>query len=181
VYYLLRATRPTTIADIAVGKLVKVVGRIRAAGPRLTAPFAQAPCVFYRCTAWDDSGPPPGFVCGEQRAQDFLVEDPSGMALVRIDSISSEVFVDMNRCVKWQDISAQRQLLERHGQTFRASCYFLEERLDEGAVVSVRGRVSWEVHEAGEGGSLREAPQIHVLSAPAMGKLVVSDAGATFG
>jgi hypothetical protein len=180
VYYLLRRARATPIGSIPVGKTAKVVGKIRAYGPPLAALFARVPCVFYRSTVWNAGQ----YLCGEQQITDFLVEDSTGRALVRIESRSSQVFVDLNRRSETRGVplDSQRLLLERHGYGTGGPFEYLEERLDEGAVVAVRGRVSWQPHELGEAATLREPPRIRVLSASSSwSRLLVSDSPATLG
>jgi hypothetical protein len=187
-------TRP--VAQLKAGAVAKIEGRARCLGEPLLAPLSGRPCVLYRVTieCYDESrairfgggGPSaPRWVheAEEEQAPPFLVEDETGVALVRPEG--------------WVNIIAPPRLFaadglraaEAHMDAFRARygneraaflrgvhdrVRYRESVVCEGEVVFIAGLVG--VERGGEGaeaGGYRGPTSRFVLRAPDDDRLVV--------
>jgi hypothetical protein len=79
------------IAEVKEGQVALLSGRVRLAGTEpLVSPIGEKPCVYYevRAVEGEDS---------RRAAQDFLLEDETGLALVKADSLAVEAPPDAVR------------------------------------------------------------------------------------
>jgi hypothetical protein len=192
----LRRLRPTKIVETRDGGMVKLVGRVRFLSPPLEAPFSGRPCAQYRVivegVVRDRVARRGGFrgwsqatLIHEERAVDFLLEDGTGCALVRMACAAVAVDMDYNtNSGIFRDPSERVEaLLARHGQKGNAEDFNRRLRCREGVLeendeVAVLGRARYETDAdpgAGTLGGYREDPRRLVIGAPPGAGVLVSD------
>lgn len=93
--HALKATPRTSIADVADGALVKVVGRVVLL-EKLVSPYTRTPCCCYRTLMWrwvsDGNHGAHAVRDEEDRWRDFLIDDGTGRALVSLPSSPTWAF-----------------------------------------------------------------------------------------
>ncbi|HKA87299.1 MAG TPA: hypothetical protein VKE22_06505 [Haliangiales bacterium] len=171
-----RRAKPTPIAGVRDGATAVVVGRVRFAGRSLEAPLSGRRVCHYAASCDDDTGC--AYVYGdycavgrsvsERYALDFLVEDGSSTALVRVDSGAS---FDVTAHPVSRDASSDRvrAFLTRKGESGDSGAWSASEGvIEEGTVVSVYGIGEWEPDPSGDVrfAGYRDAPRRLVLRAP---------------
>jgi hypothetical protein len=143
----LERTPVHSIRNATVGSVVKIAGKVEAVEPLIEAPLSARSGVAYVARADLIYSPQRGMRAaaayrGEKRAQDFLVRDATGVALVRVagaDIIAEPPIID---CA---DDRKSRWLRRRHGHArflglVRRELRFFETVLVPGAEVVVLGR-----------------------------------------
>jgi hypothetical protein len=164
----------TRIADAKSGDIVRIVGVLRRAGhdevKLLRAPLTGRKCAHYdvrvlelvshgKNTSWVER-------ISEVASQPFIVEDPSGRALVETARFECAIIRDGNRrSGTFHDATpAMEEILARHGMVstgvlgLNRSLRYEEGVLEPGERVTVMGRARWEDDPeatAGEGGGYR--------------------------
>lgn len=160
----LRRVRRVPIEQVKDGQIVKTVGRLAHIGTSLTAPLSGRPCVYYELTVQRRMGRGKASrwvpIAREERWQDFLLQDETGRALVRVDSPT------IISC-------SQKQPTLGEGPKLR----YQERRLEAGEVVAVMGRGTWERElQSGMGfGGYREPPRFLVVRPALPVPLHISD------
>ena len=171
------------IAKAEEGALVVVKGRVRLVGDALIAPLSARRCAVSQ-VAIHSVATHFRPVHTDVMARDFVIEDATGRALVRLGGARARV--NLRRPRRFDpplpyDSDLVNRFLFRlrdltgkwlHGQHLR----YLEAALVEGATVVVAGLARWEVDPdpiAWTG--YRETPRRLVLSAPPDGALWLSD------
>jgi hypothetical protein len=196
----------TAIDRARMGETIKVVGRLRGTGPTFTAPLTGATCVWYRTVAqtWDGFLYSPRRII-EHRWQDFVVEDESGSALIRMQG--AEVSLEEMRTpwsfeppAPWDERSAAttenvRRFLAAHGFELRyhrrsilermlseepkkRGARFREVVLREGDRIAVLGKAVHEPDPTAFAVGLRQPALRIVLGEPPDGVIVSNEAGA---
>ncbi len=196
----------TAIDRARMGETIKVVGRLRGTGATFTAPLTGATCVWYRTVAqtWD------GFLYSPRRIiehkwQDFIVDDDSGSALIRMQG--AEVSLEEMRApwsfeppAPWDERSAAttenvRRFLAAHGFELRyhrrsilermlseepkkRGARFREVVLREGDRIAVLGKAVHEPDPTAFSVGLRQPALRVVLGEPPDGVIVSNEAGA---
>ena len=112
----------------------------------------------------------------DEASRDFVVEDGTGVALVRVDS-GVEVIAGSNAPVTADRV---RSFLEAHGRAGELEGWEAKERvLGAGQSVAVFGVGEWEVSPHGsparDGTAYRDAPRRLVVRAPAGLRILIGD------
>ena len=188
----LREIPETPIGQAQAGR-VKIRGKVDCLGEPLVAPLSGR-----RCAVWEihveqrrSSGKSSHWVTliKETQGQDFLLRDDSGKALVRFPPpgflwMVNHKDVDM-RSGTFNDASPELEAyLSRHGKSskglvFNKAMRYHEGVLEPGEEVLAAGDGAWEpdpdpdLGTSGEG--YRVSPRRLVITAPAAGKLMLSD------
>jgi hypothetical protein len=171
----LAAAERIAVADFPDGAEAMIVGRVVVGQSELRGPLTDAPCVYFRLLVERHArvGQEPEVLLESGEGVDFLVEDDSGCARVRVAGATVSL---VKHPVDWREavargIDAQVPADRREG-TSPSRMSFFEGRLDEGELVAVRGKGRWEIaSQAGVGAGYRKPPQQLVLRAP----LAISD------
>jgi hypothetical protein len=103
------------IADATRGKPTLAIGRVRSIGQPLVAPLSRRPCVAYELLLVDSALGRSRQLARESEAQDFIVEDDSGRALVVVERASLALNVAWLPFRMYGDMSHHVALLRRHG------------------------------------------------------------------
>ncbi|HKA86632.1 MAG TPA: hypothetical protein VKE22_03165 [Haliangiales bacterium] len=177
-----RASR-TSICNVRDGRAAWIVGRVRLARTSLEAPFSGRRVCYYAasCRAADircDGRPN-----GQVESCDFLVEDGSGTALIRVAPGASFELIGPGRVVANVPEERMRAFLGRvriNSGDPRDWNLPHERVLAEGDVVGVYGIGEWEADPAPEpeswaGVGYREMPRRLVMRAPEGLRLFVSE------
>jgi len=165
--------RRARVADVRDGAPTTIVGRVRFAGASTEAPLSGRRVCFYEAaTSAADAGYPYYTTAlrtaPERHALDFLVEDDSGMALIRVDD--STYFDAPERLVPRKAERLHAFLDRRYGGANDLTGWLSFERvLEEGALVEVRGVGTWEpaADSAAPFAGYRDASRRLVMRAPA--------------
>lgn len=123
---------------------MKIVGKVRILGTPLVAPLTERPCAFFDAVAENYAGV---VIARETFGHDFLVEDDTGLALVRVKS--AQVVVKLDACYEsdtTQATSRQWALLTRHIRPQRGRVRYREGTLTPGEIVAVVGTPYLEAH-----------------------------------
>jgi hypothetical protein len=176
---------PTQIADITEGP-VRVIGRARAIGERLTAPVTGRPCVAFHLKierkwgnhSWDtvveDREVPP-FAIVDETGQ--AIVDPTGsLALALVpDAYGSDALLALHG--KEQHVYVARQLArDRVGELgFAANIRFEEGIIEVGELIAIGGLAEREPAPEGERPTPRAAPERLVLRGTPDEPLAISD------
>lgn len=154
----------TLIRDARMGQMVKIVGRLRGSGLEFRAPLTAAACLWYRTTvkSIDVGGfvPLAAFWFGrriqEEESQDLLVEDESGLVVVRRGCARFSLVEMRSGWILERTAlpggETARWFLERYAVTVAGAIAYREVVLKEGAEVAVLGRPRIELDPAGRGG-----------------------------
>lgn len=185
---VLKRVRPTTIAEVRDGKVVKIVGELVYAGRSIASPLSGRACAYYsivvdeyrsrgRSGAWSE-------LLREERGVDFYLRDDSGMALVRVaEGVAFPALVQDRRArsspILHSDDDLERFLQERghssEGTFFRKNLRAREGILEAGERVTVGGLGRWLPDPDAAGGGYREAGKRLVLQASEALPLFLSD------
>jgi hypothetical protein len=184
----LKQARRTPIADVKDGQVTKVVGRLTFIGEPLVAPLTGRTCAYYlvvveQYRSYGRSGKWVQIV-REERRQDFLLDDGSARALVRMGDAQVAIVSDANfKSGVFKDATPVLDaFLARHGRQSQGWLFNKQIRYREGVLephedIAVGGIGRWEPDPdpGAAGGSFREAPRRLRLQ-PAGGlPLLVSD------
>lgn len=100
----LRRAKPTTIQQFPNRKAASITGRIRLVGTPLIAPLSRRRCAYYEVVFGADARE--AVPRHETRGSDFLVEDGTGSALVRLAGARVVVVKDGHRhAVDFDDLA----------------------------------------------------------------------------
>jgi len=174
-----RASR-TSICNVRDGRAAWIVGRVRLARTSLEAPFSKRRVCHYVASCGDanmDNG------SAQTEACEFLVEDGSGTALIRVESGASFELIGPGRVVANVPEERMRAFLGRvriNSGDPRDWNLPHERVLAEGDVVGVYGIGEWEADPAPDPASwssvgYRESPRRLVMRAPEELCLFVSE------
>ena len=189
--HALARIRGTTIAQARPG-LVKVRGKVACLGEPLRAPLSGRRCAVFDLTIEQDGelAATTGTLLHEVRGQDFLLRDGVGKALVRFPPLPSLWLECRKQTMDAIDGDTLRPDLEgylvaRRGPLAglglsRVGLHAHEGILAPGIDVVVAGEGVWEPDPAPEPGvdaasAYRDAPRRLVITAPAGGKLMITD------
>lgn len=171
-------TPTSPIARVQPGVLVKLTGRIRASGPLLSAPFTGRACVFYELNVTQNVGATSDSwtnILSLTDVEDFLIEDESGAAFVRIRGLRVFRKSDAEQDAT-PDLHAwlARRRLPGSGDRHPRRRY-REAIFEPGETVSVLGVVAPEHHPDSlvAGSGYRDMQRRLVITAPAGESLVV--------
>ncbi len=197
----------TPIASARAGEMVKIVGWVRASGSAFTAPLTGESCVWYVTRVepyqpWYAAGPP----VIEVRSQDFLVDDDSGSAVVRMDhaevrlagmsdawqreaSSADDTYVAMTSLIRafleargvpirYQPETMFQSLLFGVRPPNELRAYYREDVLREGTRVAVLGRAWQEPDPTAAPINLREPAFRLVLGEASHGVIVSTETDA---
>lgn len=185
---MLRDTERTNVGDAVEGATVKIVGTLRHVGEPLRAPLSGRSCAYYEVRVEEHRGKNNwSTIVRESEGSQFLLEDGTGKALVKLDDPSTAVVEDLSlRSGTFNDPSVSAQeYLTKHGVDstsflgFNKTLRYFEGVLEEGETVVVYGRASWEADpdpdsdRAGE--DYRNRPKRLRIDAPAGARMLVSD------
>jgi hypothetical protein len=184
--------RRVPIADFPGAEDARIDGRVVSAGSLLEAPISGRDCVAYYVAVKESRGKQGwAVILREQRQRDFIVEDRSGRAFVRVAGAKIAVHKDQHLHTGYLDepTPAARKLLYRHGEKaegliFSRSLRYEEGVIEEGELVAVRGHGDWEPDPNPDPeaySSYRGQPKRLVLRKPAEGELFISDEPVLFG
>ncbi len=179
-----RASR-TSIREVRDGRAALIVGRVRLAGASIEAPFSGRRVCYYAagCSRQDADNPYLEYApwpIGEEGACEFLIEDRSGRALIRVDSHASFELVTTSWVGNVPE-ERMRAFLDKlgHDSDDHERWKPREHVLEDGAVVAVYGVGEWEPDPAPDprqpGVGYREAPRRLVMRAPKRLHLYVSE------
>lgn len=152
----LRSVPRVSVSDATEGSLVRIVGTLRA-GPRtLEAPLSGRLCACFRVevdvrvstgksSSWRN-------IIREEDGADFVVEDPSGRALVKGGTVETAIVLDQHlKSGTFDDATPELEAyLARHGHKstdflgFNKAIRYREGVLEPGETVAVLGRARWE-------------------------------------
>jgi len=90
----LRRAQPATIAEFPERGAARITGRIRLVEEPLVAPLSRRPCAYFEVVFRSPSPNPPR---REAERRDFVIEDDTGAALVRIAGARVAVVMDGHR------------------------------------------------------------------------------------
>lgn len=170
------------VAEVAVGEVVKVVGRVSFTEDPLEAPFSGRPCAHFEAIV--ERRHARGYKTKARTAstQSFWVEDDSGR--IYVDARNALVDVVLDHHWTSRDLDAETRFeLERYlyqnGPSWNrllgaeADLRYCEGALEEGELVTVVGLAS--IVREPEPHLYRDKARRVVLGAPARGALYVSD------
>jgi hypothetical protein len=167
----LRSFSRTRISEAKSGELVKVVGRVRLLDAPLSAPTSGRPCALFHKVVIDPAAPARRDVVSDDlQVRDFLVDDDSGSALVRVTA-------GAKLSVRWADRRSDTSPSDR------PAFDVYESVLEEGHPVAVLGLALWEPDPSPDARSplsYREMPMRLVLIPMGDAPLVVSDERGSF-
>lgn len=180
---LMRKIPRTLIHDVRDGQAVKIVGKLRFLGAPLNGPLSGRRCGYYLFTVTENPNrkDEKELVRDEQR-RDFILEDPTGRALVRV--AHALVFAKRDRKLHSglfaEPSPALTELLSRHHQSpvgyfFNRDLKYEESVLGEIEDVAVGGVARWEADPDGESSSYRDPPRRLVIEAVGKVPLFVTD------
>jgi hypothetical protein len=185
----MRALRPTPIDKAVSGQVTKLVGKLVPVAPPILAPLSGKPCAFYEVVVeeWRRTGRSGSYVrvIHETNGQDFLLEDATGRAFVRIAGAQTVVVRDGKfKSGTFNDASPTLQtFLDKHGRKstgllgFNKGMRYYEGVFEPGETVTVVGVAARE-HDpdpaAGFAG-YREQPTRVIMARAGEQPLLVSD------
>ena len=184
----LKAAPRVDIARVQQGQVAKIAGAVRPLGEPLRAPLTGRACVFYEVTVeeYRSSGKSGRWVeiIKDVDAQDFLLEDGTGRAVVK--TAGMKVLPVKDRELKSGFLNDASPVLEdflrQHGQSsqgwvFNKNLRYKEGVFEPGERVTVLGQCRWEQDPdpsaAGQG--YRDTPRRLVVDVPDQGQLLASD------
>jgi hypothetical protein len=135
----------TTIARAPTGTTVTLVGRVRLLRSTLVAPLSNRRCSYYVMAPFAAYGghdntvsaPPP--VAREEDGCEFLLDDGTGLATVRVDDVA---LMDDPGCLRPATDAQQRAMLQERGLSDSSNEWMLYEwTVGEGDLVAVSGVV----------------------------------------
>jgi hypothetical protein len=161
---------------------VKIVGKLRFLGEPLHGPLSGRRCGYYHFSVTANAGSKnvEVLILDEQR-RDFIVEDPTGRALVRV--AHAKIFAKRDRKL-YSGIFAEPSpaLVElvasqhdKPGHFFNQHLKYEEAVLDEIEDVAVGGVARWEADPDGSPTSYRDPPRRLVIEAVGKVPLFVTD------
>lgn len=165
--------RRSTVSDARDGELVRLSGRILPRVDPLTAPLSGRTCLFYSSHLYrfpQKANNAPELVLRFARGVDFHVEDDTGRALVRGDTV--RVFRPSVYRPNYGELVRPTEPIVRLEQASGRTCpaewfpaYFQMEELILPSVprAEIVGVARWEMDPEGGGGHYREAPRRLVL------------------
>lgn len=178
------------IAQVKDGQLAKIVGRLRylEAEP-LWAPLTGRGCAYYEVTVEQEksnnrSSHWETIISDSDYHTTFLIEDDSGRAVVELDLPSVLLTMDahFSSGVLLDPSPTLKDYLAEHGESgegwiFNKSLRYKEGVLEQGELVAVRGRCTWEHDPDPDAvtGGYREMPRRLRISLPQEADLLVSD------
>jgi hypothetical protein len=175
----------TAISQVQEGAVVKLVGELRfpTGAEPLVAPISERPCAYFRVAITEGTGKHREQVLEVEEGQDFLLEDGSGRALVRVegagfvvrgDHINLQASEAARRVTAYVAANAHRVRGTWDGTSPRSAA---EHLLREGEKVAVVGQVTWEPDPdpGASGQSYREQARRAVVRAPRGGKVHITD------
>lgn len=137
-----RAPR-TTIAQAPTGTTVTLVGRVRLMKSTLIAPLTGRRCSYYVMAPFaaygqhDHTAPAEPPVAREEEGREFILDDGTGLATVRVDDVA---LMDDPGCLRPGTDAQQRAMLEERGLSASSNDWTLHEwTLGEGDLVAVSG------------------------------------------
>lgn len=93
----IRAAPRVSVADATDGTLVRIVGTLRGAGTLVRAPISGRTCAAFHVIVEEGGGKNWLCVAEEREAHEFLVEDASGTALVRLRTKEGDAAIVFDR------------------------------------------------------------------------------------
>jgi hypothetical protein len=188
----LRRLPVTPIHQLRPGVVARVAGRIRRAGPLLTAPISGRPCLGHHVRAKHVEASFIGSVTMAE-ATLFWIEDDSGRALVDAAELAEGAFGgdasegsyalhvgNREADARLEAVASRRGVTLSSEFGFPNSMSYREAILTEGARVSVAGFVVVEPHPQGE--ALESGvPMRLVLRGSAEGPVLITDESAANG
>lgn len=150
---MLRQSRTLTTDSFRHGAAGKLEGQVRYLVAPLCAPLSGRPCSYYEATIEAEAGDMWTPIAHEVRSVDFLLEDSTGQALVRMDNAEAVVPPDVSSRVGVfsEPSDALVSFLRRHG--ISRDRWFTERQLRyregviaEGARVAARGYGTFEAN-----------------------------------
>jgi len=182
----LREIRRKRVVDVQDGELAKIVGTLRYASAPLTAPLSSRRCAYFEARVEQKHGKNSWRKIAEAKdGGSFFLEDESGRALVRLEDLGAALVEDVkfNSGVLHDPTPQAYAFLDEYGESatgmlgFNKTLRYAEGVLEEGEKVVVCGVGRWEVDpdpcQAGEG--YRDKPKRLLMTAPHVGKMLVSD------
>ncbi len=178
------------IAEVVEGEIARVVGKVRVSAP-VVAPLSGRSCAYFRVLVQERRKRGKGSywvdVVDEAGGVDFLLEDDTGRAVVKVDRAKavlegdesghsgflSEPSAELVAFLEARGHSAQ-------GWVFNKTIRYREGIAEEGETVAVVGKGRWERDpderpQAGDGYREAVMPERLVLEAPADGPLLLGD------
>ncbi len=147
----LRRLRRTRIAEARAGT-VKLVGHVRVLEHTLVAPLTERRCVAWRTLVKDQSGEGSSTMIDDRRAFDFLIDDGTGVASIRVAAAELELSYDGYRSSGLLKDAPEHieAFLARHGKKsttlfgLHRTLEYAEGVLEPGEEVVVCGTARWE-------------------------------------
>lgn len=176
------------ISDVKTHTIVKVIGRLRYLGVPLTAPLTGRTCAYYSAVVTHHLG----LAVRDDDRRDFLIEDGTGRAIVRLRSDPAAVTVTKDANFRVGEVGADdRELyafLRWNGRVpgglfgGARSFQFREGVLEAEEDVAVCGVGYWEVDPDANAWAVgyRDFPRRLALSPLPDGKIYISDEPETF-
>ena len=186
---LLRRARAYTTASFRHGVSGKLEGQVRYLGQPLCAPLSGRPCSYYEAVIEAEAGSSWTPIAHEVRAQDFLLEDGTGLALVRMDNAEAVVPADIqSRVGVFSEPSDEVIAFLRSQGIWRDRWYsdrqlrYREGVIGEGQRVAACGRASFEAnpHPRSAVGGYRDNASLLVLEGSRATPLYLSNDVALF-
>jgi hypothetical protein len=183
-YRRMQTTPRTLIHDARDGEMVKIVGKLRSVGAPLRGPLSGRACSYYKLTVTQNpTGNTSRLVLSEEERRDFILEDPTGRALIRVSRAGIFAKRDLaERSGIMRDPTPEMLvILQRHSEKPRGSFFNRHLKYEEAVLdlvedVAVHGLGRWEPDPGGEApASYREAPRRLVLEASSAVPLYVTD------
>jgi hypothetical protein len=159
------------IGDVSEHHRVKIVGKVRLLD-ELSAPLSARPCTFYDVRVQDPMGVR---IASETRGRDFLIEDDSGCALVRM--AAAQVFIRLDaryESVGTQATSRQTAFLQRHGRAPHRRLHYREGTIRSGQSITLVGTAHQEAAPQ-SGAPYRELPFQPIFFAGDNHTLLITD------
>lgn len=185
----MRAVPVRAVAEVAGGTKARIVGRVRVDAP-ITAPLTGRACARWRVIVQEKRGGKNKHwvtVLDASQGVDFVVEDPSGKAIVAGPSVQAVLEQDGNFSSGFlNDATPELEaFLAAHGRSsqgfvFNKTMRYREGVVEPGETVTVVGWARWEADpeasaRAGAGYRDAETPKRLVIDAPPGEALIVSD------
>jgi hypothetical protein len=175
----LRTFARVAIRDFPDGSAAKIAGRLSCLAPPLTAPLSRRPCAYW--ALWGQFPDPLDrelFFASD--GQDFLIDDETGVACVRIAEAAFAITRDCNvDPAELPDPSDElKRVIRRQGvswSTVHQELLLREGVLEPGELVTVFGRGRREPDPRTPSGYRDAPPSWLVLDTPPEGTLIVSD------
>jgi len=155
----LRQMPTTRISDGVAGRQIKICGRIRALAGTFATPLGEE-CIGYEAVAragYDGTGP---LLARAQTWSDFLVEDDSGTAVVRIKNARLLLYpTRLRQMAATSDAEVERFISQCSDRPIPNVLLYVESAIRDGAFVQVIGTATEEATGSGAPHGYREAPK----------------------